>query len=287
MSEPISTIYYNVRIVKREKRILRVNHAANLQVGGGTMCLILFAYDCHPRYKLVAAANRDEFYQRPALPASFWPDHPAILAGKDLKEGGTWTGITTSGRWAALTNYRDPASFRPEAPSRGHLVHSYLSGHLAPPAYIESLGHGGAEYNGFNLLLGTRTALYYYSNRERLFREVEKGVHGLSNSLLDVPWPKVTKGTNALADGLQHQDVSVEYLFTMMADREQPADRELPETGVGLQKERMLAPAFVLSPDYGTIILIDRTYRVQFRERSFKPASTTPDNEVYYEFTPE
>ncbi|MDD3853929.1 MAG: NRDE family protein [Syntrophomonadaceae bacterium] len=251
------------------------------------MCLILFAYDCHPRYKLVVAANRDEFYQRPTLPADYWIDNKEIMAGRDLQEGGTWMGVTTDGRFAALTNYRDPSSFKKAAPSRGHLVQNYLSSNRTPAAYLETLSDGGAAYNGFNLLLGTRESLYYYSNREKLVREISHGVHGLSNSLLNVPWPKVTKGINELSKALQQEEVEVEQLFAIMTDRELPPDQDLPETGVGLEMERVLAPAFVMSPEYGTrlttVILIDRNNKIQFWERSFINRQPDSWNEVYYE----
>ncbi|MDD4562120.1 MAG: NRDE family protein [Syntrophomonadaceae bacterium] len=252
------------------------------------MCTILFAYDYHPRYQLVVAANRDEFYQRPTSPVAFWPDNRDILAGRDLKEGGTWMGITTSGRFAALTNYRDPASFKPEARSRGHLVKDYLSSDLAPETYAADLVDGGSSYNGFNLLMGTNESMYYYSNREKIIRNIPAGVHGLSNALLNTPWPKVTRGIKTLATLLQHDDIKVEQLFTMMTDREQPHDQELPRTGVSLEMERMLAPTFVMSPKYGTclttVILVERNHNVQLWERSFKDGQ--PDNweEVYYQF---
>ncbi len=252
------------------------------------MCLIIFAYDCHAQYKLVVAANRDEFYKRPDLPAAFWPDNSKILAGKDLQQGGTWMGITTAGRFAALTNYRNPSSYNPQLPSRGYLVQNYLTGSLDPQSYIESLGDVGAKYNGFNLLVGNYDSLYYYSNQEKLIRKVEKGIHGLSNSLLDVPWPKVTKGMETLADCLHYKDVEVENLFELMADREQPADQDLPQTGVSLEMERMLAPAYVMSQDYGTksttVLLVDRNNRVQFWERRFTPTQSEPHNEVYFEY---
>lgn len=252
------------------------------------MCLILFAYDCHPRYRLVVAANRDEFYNRPTLPADFWADNPDILAGKDLREGGTWMGITAAGRFAALTNYRDPSSYKPQAPSRGHLVHKYLDNDFGPEYYLDRLPDGGAAYNGFNLLLGNYDFLYYYSNRERLIRKVDRGVHGLSNSLLDVPWPKVTRGTRVLAELLQNEDIEARDLFAMMADQEQPDDSDLPETGVGLEMERMLAPIFVTSENYGTklstVILVDRDHNVRFWERSYLNIQADEWNEVYYEF---
>ncbi len=252
------------------------------------MCVILFAYNCHPRYQLVVAANRDEFLNRPTLPAAFWDDYPDILAGRDLREGGTWMGISTRGRFAALTNYRDPANMKLEAPSRGHLVHNYLNSDLSPAAYLDQLADGGSSYNGFNLLVGTGESLFYYSNRDKLRREVTPGIHGLSNSLLDVPWPKVSRGTKALADAVQAEDIKVEHLLGIMANREQPDDQDLPETGVSLEMERMLAPTFVTSPNYGTrlttVIMVDRNHRVQFFERSFTHNRPNTWSEVSYEF---
>lgn len=250
------------------------------------MCLILFAYNSHPRYQLVVAANRDEFYKRPTRQAAFWPENPDILAGKDLQEGGTWMGVTTTCRFAALTNYRDPSSYKPQAPSRGHLVQNYLRSSIAPEAYIKKLPKGGEAYNGFNLLLGDGESLYYYSNREGLVREVLPGVHGLSNALLDVPWPKVSRGIKALTEALQDDDIKAEQLFSIMTDRELPDDRDLPQTGVGLERERMLAPTFVASPNYGTrlttVILADRRHNIQFWERSFTGRAPDTWREVYH-----
>lgn len=252
------------------------------------MCLIVFAYDYHPRYKLVVAANRDEFYRRPTLPADFWQDNPSILAGRDLEQGGTWMGVTTTGRFAALTNYRGPSQDKQQTPSRGQLVRNYLNSDLSPETYLQGLDKGGVEYNGFNLLTGTTQALYYYSNQEKVIRPVEKGVHGLSNSLLDVAWPKVSKGVKALEGCLQEQDIQVERLFEILADQERPDDSELPQTGVGLELERMLSPMYIVSPDYGTrsstILLIDRHNHVQFWERRFTSEESGMGNEVSYEF---
>lgn len=251
------------------------------------MCLIIFAHDYHPKYKLVVAANRDEFYSRPTLTADFWEENPEILAGKDLKEGGSWMGITKSGRFAALTNFRDPASNKDNAPSRGHLVKNYLESTLMPEAYLANLADKGANYNGFNLLLGTKNSLYCYSNREKLIRELAPGVHGLSNGLLNEPWPKVTKGINMLKDILQDEEFEFESLFTMMADREQFPDNLLPKTGVSLEWERALAPLFVISPEYGTrvttVILVDRDNNIKFWERNFINKQPDKWEEVYYE----
>lgn len=252
------------------------------------MCLILFAHDCHPRYQLVVAANRDEFYKRPTLPAAFWQDNSNILAGRDLQQGGTWMGLTTTGRFSALTNYRDAVHNNPQSPSRGYLVQKYLNSNISPECFINNLPSGGAEYNGFSLLVGTTQSLNYYSNREKALRKVEKGIHGLSNSLLDVPWPKVSKGMKALAGCLQKQEIKKEQLLELMADQERPEDHELPQTGVSLEWERILSPAYIVSSDYGTrsttVLLVDRNSHVQFWERSFTPAQPWVVNESCYEF---
>jgi uncharacterized protein with NRDE domain len=251
------------------------------------MCLILFAYDCHPRYQLVVAANRDEFYDRPASPAAFWHESPHLLAGKDLQAGGTWLGVTTTGRFAALTNYREKGP-HPVALSRGQLVKGYLDSFDSPANFIKALKGGGAEYNGFNLLLGDRHSLSYYSNRENVLRRVEKGCHGLSNSLLDVPWPKVSKGVKALQDCLHSGELIKEHLFAILADQERPPDRELPQTGVSLEWERTLSPIFIVSPAYGTrcstVLLIDRSGQVRFWERSFTAEKPEQFTEIFYQF---
>lgn len=252
------------------------------------MCLILFAINCHPQYRLVLASNRDEFYSRPTLPAAFWQDNEVILAGKDLKQGGTWLGLTTTGRFASLTNYRDPANINPQAPSRGHLVHKYLNSDISPMSYIKGLENSGLAFNGFNLLMGTTKAIYYYSNLERDIRQVANGIHGLSNSFLDVAWPKVSKGKQALADCLQEQAVNKERLFAIMADREQPEDDQLPQTGLSLEWERLMSPAFVVSSSYGTkcstVVLVDHNDHVQYWERSFVQKDPSKWHEVFFEF---
>jgi uncharacterized protein with NRDE domain len=253
------------------------------------MCLILFAYESHPKYKLVVAANRDEFYSRPTSPADFWQDNPEILAGRDLREGGTWMGITTNGRFAALTNYRDPSRNKKTAPSRGHLVQRFLDSTMTPSAYIDQIPDAGMEYNGFNLLIGEHDSLYYYSNREQILRPVSPGIHGLSNALLNDPWPKVIKGKQALEMALHHDEVKPEQLFAILVDQEPVEDQELPDTGVGLEMERGLAPAFVTMSGYGTktstVILIDHSDQVRFWERSFTEERPDVWTEVYYELS--
>lgn len=218
------------------------------------MCLILFAYRVHPDYPLILAANRDEFYARPALPLGWWQDAPDLLAGRDLAAGGTWAGITRSGRFAAITNYRDPARMRADAPSRGALVGDFLRAAQTAPAYLDDVAAAGLPYNGFNLLAADPDAgLWYYGSRDGRPRAVEAGIHGLSNALLDTPWPKVRRGKaglQALLEAGVRPDP--EALFTLLADTSHPPDAELPSTGVSPEWERLLSPAWIVSPTYGT-----------------------------------
>lgn len=248
------------------------------------MCLIVFACDAHPRYKLVVAANRDEFYRRPTAPAAFWPDCPTLLAGRDLQEGGTWLGVTRAGRFAALTNYRDPAAQRADARSRGGLVRDFLSGGMTPREYLAGVDERRGDYNGFNLLVGDGSGLLYYASRTGEAWAVAPGVHALSNHLLDTRWPKVAKASSRMAAELAAESPDLtERLFALLADAEPPPDAVLPDTGVGLAWERVLGPAFITSPDYGTrsstVLLMDRDGGIRFAERSW------PDGgERVYEF---
>lgn len=239
------------------------------------MCLILLAVAAHPRFPLVLAANRDEFYDRPTEAADFWPDAPDILAGRDLKDGGTWLGITQSGRIAALTNYRDPASIKAEAPSRGWLVRNYLTGRESPDEYLDGLAARAHEYNGFSILVGDTSRLLWYSNRGGR-QHLASGIYGLSNHLLDTPWPKVERGRTCLAEILAGAGTGappVEKLFALLADETKPDDALLPDTGVGIEWERILGSLFIRSPQYGTrsstVLVVDDKNRVTFAERVF------------------
>lgn len=245
------------------------------------MCLILFAYQSHPHYRLVLAANRDEFYARPTDPMQFWKDEPDILAGRDCKHGGTWMGITRAGRLAAITNYRDPASVKEDAPSRGALVADYLKGHQLPGRYLSDVAENGHRYNGFNLMVGDHEEIFYYSNQGDGIRAMGPGIYGISNRLLDTPWPKVIKGKAELAKIVEKQTaVEADRLFQLMADRSLPPDRDLPDTGVGLEKERMLSPLFIASDDYGTrctsIVLWDNSNTIEIWERTYFLGNTVP-----------
>jgi uncharacterized protein with NRDE domain len=237
------------------------------------MCLILFALDAHPEYPLVVAANRDEFYARPTAPAAWWPDAPGALAGRDLRSGGTWMGVTRGGRFAAVTNVRDPLPVSPDAPSRGHLVGEFLRRDDAPEAYLRALEPRAAEYPGFNLLVGEGGRLWYFGNRAgEPPRELEAGVYGLSNALLDTPWPKTERGKAGLRAALAGSGPpDPEALFRLLWDAEPAPDPLLPDTGVGIELERMLSSPFIRSAEYGTrastVLLVDRSGVVTFVER--------------------
>lgn len=235
------------------------------------MCLIAFAWQSDPRWKLVVAANRDEWRERPAEPAAWWPDHPRLLAGRDLQAGGTWLGVTAEGRFAALTNFRDPSDKRPGAPSRGELVTRYLLGHEKPEAFLAGLAQRAKAYAGFNLLAGDGETLFVLCSREPEPRAIEPGVHALSNHRLDEPWPKVRRAREAMAQALADADPEAR-LFGLLGDAAPAADGELPDTGVGLAWERRLSPPLILGPDYGTrastVVRIGWDGTVRFEERT-------------------
>ena len=251
------------------------------------MCLILFAYESDPAFRLVLAANRDEFYDRPTVPVSFWEETPQLLAGRDLQAGGTWFGITRTGRWAAITNFRDPARHRPDAPSRGLLVSQFLLGEATALQYLQSLQREAAQYNGFNLLAGDGSGVFYFSNRRETIQALKPGIYGLSNRYLDTPWPKVVKGKEALSRLLGCGVLEPDDLFTVLSDRIPAEDDLLPQTGVGREWERVLSPLFIASPGYGTrsstIVLIDSGGRVNLWERTFN-AHPDKENERHFEF---
>ena len=253
------------------------------------MCLILLAVEMHPKYKLVMAANRDEFYDRPSAPAHFWKEAPELLAGRDLKAGGTWQGITRHGRLGMITNYRDPASVKKNAPSRGKLLARFLQGRQTPWDYLEEVQLEGERYNGFNLIVGDQKQLYWYSNRNGHASALAPGLYGLSNHLLDTPWPKVTRGKERMARLLaaREKDFDSDALFRLLEDRHTPSDNSLPSTGVGLEWERTLSPIFISSPTYGTrsstVLLIDQEDRATFVERTFN-AHPKPISSVKHSF---
>lgn len=238
------------------------------------MCLILLGWRVREDAPLVVAANREEFHARPTGRAAFWSDRPAILAGRDLEAGGTWLGITRHGRFAALTNYRDPQRQVAGKRTRGDLVAGFLRGTASPADYAAGVTQSGGDYNGFNLLIADRNELRYLSNVDGASRPLEPGIYGLSNHLLDTPWPKVARARTALSATLDAIPDTAP-LFSMLRDEAIAADEHLPRTGVSLEWERLLSAAFVRSPGYGTrnstVVTFGADGFADFEERSFGP----------------
>ncbi|TFJ93294.1 NRDE family protein [Lentibacillus salicampi] len=238
------------------------------------MCLINFNFQGHRNYKLIIAANRDEFYKRPTASARFWEDNPDILAGRDLVGMGTWLGITKSGRIAALTNYRDPNEEQNNKTSRGHIVRSFLEDHMPATEFLSGLQKDKGLYAGFNIIAGSPEQLWYYNNIQNEMSPVPPGTHGLSNEFLDTPWPKVTKGKERMTAYIRkHSIIEIDPLFDLITDAEQAPDERLPNTGVGVELERQLSPLFIKTPGYGTrcstVLLVDHDGRVTFVERTY------------------
>jgi uncharacterized protein with NRDE domain len=236
------------------------------------MCLIFISLKEHPQYKLIVAANRDEFYNRKTAPADFWKDHPDILGGRDLEAGGTWLGVSRKGKISMITNYRDPKNIDPKAPSRGQLVTDYLNGNTSPEQYLRELEPEAKRYNGFNLIVGNTESLFYLSNYKEGIEELTPGLHGLSNHLLDSPWPKVAEGKKTMIEILK-RPFTKEDLFKVLFNDAVASDALLPDTGVGLERERALSAMFIKSPGYGTrcstVVLADRQGNLFFSERVY------------------
>lgn len=235
------------------------------------MCLLFLSLGITPGYRLVLAANRDEFYARPTTPLAMLDTKHQILGGRDLQGGGTWLGVSASGRLAALTNYRDPAAQRSGAPSRGSIVLDFLSGTMSGDAYLQELESGAKLYNGFNLIAGDEQGLYYFCSRVLGYRRLTPGFYGLSNHLLDTPWPKVRRGKELLRPHLVER-FDVAGVFAALGDCLPAPDRELPETGVGLEWERLLSPIFISGKTYGTrssaVLSIDDYGIIDFWEKT-------------------
>ena len=215
------------------------------------MCLILFAFKQHEDYPLVVIANRDEYYARPTLAAHWWSDSPDILAGRDLEAQGTWMGVNKNGRFAAVTNVREPGGFSPGRLSRGKLTRDFLSSSEPPEVYLKGIEPNSHDYAGFNLLVGDSSGLLFFSNRHPGIRDIQPGIHGVSNGLFDEAWPKLASGKKALATTLK-SEFDDKDLMEILTDKTTAEDNYLPETGVPLDIERMLSSRFIRSKDYGT-----------------------------------
>jgi uncharacterized protein with NRDE domain len=246
------------------------------------MCLLIFAHQIDPKKPLIVAANRDEFHARPTAAANFWPEHPTLLAGRDLEQGGTWMGVTRGGRaaeyrFAAITNYRDPARTAPAPRSRGELPLQYLIGDQGPRDFLSAVAAVADEYAGFNLLLGDGDSLWYFSNSkppgERSPTLLEPGVYGLSNASLDTPWPKVQRGKNCLKSLLASDSLSHDDLAGVVSDPALAEAAALREQGMGSDMDRLLSAQFIIAGTYGTrsttTLWRDSSGRGSWRETSF------------------
>ncbi len=246
------------------------------------MCLIIFAWKVVPGLPLIAVANRDEYYARPSSAAAWWQDSPNIYAGRDLQAGGTWLGVTRDGRFAALTNVRAPHLQKSDAPSRGLLVSNYLRSDMTPAQYIACIDATADTYNGFNLVLGNRDTLLWFSNQGRDAplngQALPSGIYGLSNALLDTPWPKVTRA-KAQFSSLLCQGAPEDTFFEMLRDNTRANDCRLPQTGISLERERVLSSVFITSPDYGTraltLVKIPASGEPLLSEQLIDPATQT------------
>ncbi len=241
------------------------------------MCLIFISINNHPTHKLIIAANRDEFYSRKTAAAGFWEDKPQILGGRDLEACGTWMAMTKTGRIGMITNYRDPQNINPKAPSRGELVSDYLENGIHGLSYLNAIETKARDYNGFNLIVGTQDELWYLSNYKNGIDKLKPGFYGLSNHLLETPWPKIIRGKEILAPLLKEKTIDIKNIFEVLYDSQQAMDENLPNTGIGLERERMLSSMFIKSPNYGsrcsTVVLIDYQNQVQLTERVYDLAT--------------
>jgi len=249
------------------------------------MCLILLAVDMHPDYPLILAANRDEFYARPSRPLDWWPEDSRLLAGKDLESGGSWFGITRAGHLAAVTNYREAGSNLPQRPSRGILVRNYLQQTAA--GWENWLAFNAHTFNGFNLLYGTWNCLNWFSNRNGRPARLDTGIHGLCNSLLDTPWPKLERGKQLLRQNLTQQNFTPGDLLQTLRDNQPAADNRLPDTGIGQEWERRLSPIFIRSETYGTrastVLLVNKQQQVRIVERNWLPNGKYNDRQFEFD----
>jgi uncharacterized protein with NRDE domain len=256
------------------------------------MCLLVLAWLSHPRYRLVVAGNRDEFHDRPAAPLGWWTDVPGILAGRDLRAGGTWIGLSRSGRFGVVTNFRNVEAAAPAgSPSRGELVPRFLGDSSAPGRFVEDLHDEAARFAGFNLLVGGPSALHYYSNvGDGGPRELPPGIYGLSNHRLDEPWPKLIRTRTRFAAALAQDDPAPADLLDLLADSE-PAGPDAPAaSGLPPELERALSAPFVRHERYGTrcstLVRVEHGGRTIVHERRFD-ARGTQSGSSHFEFQDE
>lgn len=237
----------------------------------GRVCLIVFAWNAHPEYRLVLAANRDEYHARPARNAHWWPDIDHVLAGRDLQAGGTWLGVSRTGRFATVTNYREMQRSTGRLRSRGELVSRYIGDDARPDDFVASIN--GAQYAGFSLLAADRGQFVYSSNRSGQTSILDRGVYGLSNADLDAAWPKVIRSRDALARLIDSNSVDESSLLRLLADRTPAAVDEIDSSELPFPLARALSAPFIVAGEYGTrcstTLLWSNDDEVEFCERTF------------------
>ncbi len=253
------------------------------------MCLLFFSYRNTPGYRLVLAANRDEFLKRPTAPLDFIDQEKQILAGMDLLGGGTWLGVNREGKIAALTNYRKKEKITGYAPSRGNILTSYLSSNSGGGEFLKKMSEKASQFNGFSLILGDGDDLFYFNNQQNLFTLLPPGFYGLSNHFLNTPWPKLNRGKELLKPVMVDTGhVDPEKIFALLKDDQRPPDALLPDTGVGLEWERLLGSIFIDSPEYGTrssaVITIGYGGETTFTEKTYDGSKKEQSKAVHFSF---
>ncbi len=253
------------------------------------MCLLVFAWRVHPEFPLILAGNRDEFHDRPAAAAHWWDEPEGILAGRDLQAGGSWLGVSSGGRFAVVTNYREPGTATSGRRSRGELVVDFLSSSAATGEWMDGRAGVRDEYGGFNLIIGDGGEMHYLSNRGEGRRFLDPGIYGLSNHRLDTAWPKVTAAREGLRRCVEEDRLQSEALLQILSDRRPADEEELPDTGVPRDWERLLSSAFIVDSRYGTrvstIVRVGAGGRYELQERSFGPKGTA-EGDVRFSFVP-
>lgn len=250
------------------------------------MCLLVAAFDRHPDYRLVLVGHRDEFHARPAAALGWWQQPPGLLAGRDLQAGGTWLGVSREGRVGVVTNFRAPGSLRPDGPSRGELVPAFLAGDRPASEFGADIVRQGGRYSGFNLLLLDDAGLFYVTNHPAPeARSLSSGLYGLSNDRLDVPWPKVLRARERVAELLDSGRWTTDALFRALRDRVPAPDGSLPDTGIGVALERLVSAPFIVDAQYGTrcatVVLVRRDGVIRVDERRFDPQGETTGRSAF------
>ncbi len=243
------------------------------------MCLIVFAVNAHPDYPFILAGNRDEFYERPARAAAKWNTEPTIVAGKDLKAGGTWLGVAQTGRIAALTNFRDMRQIKKNAPSRGDIVTDVLTSPKTVPDYFTQLQKSAKNYNGFNLLAGTPDAFYHFSSVENSFQKTETGVYSISNAHLNTSWPKTDWAQQEFKKILKSGHIENDSIFNLLKNQQTYPKERLPKTGLPEHLEIAVSAVFIKTENYGTrcstLIKVNSKGGIYFEERTYSTEDTS------------